>query len=101
MTTAADSAAAPRYFCFCFYIRNIREARKVSASYYEELSKKESYVFDHLDKAEPAEGGVEAGVDHHDGPPLLAAHTPGLVAGGQLRDLFGHRVEKFVLNKTK
>ena len=47
-------------------------------------------MFDHLDEAEPAEGGVVAGVDHHDGPALQAGHTPGLAALGQLRGFFSH-----------
>ena len=90
MTTAADSAAAPRYFCFCFYIRNIREAKEVSASDYEEFSRKKSYVFDHLDEAEPAEGSVVAREDHHDGPALQAGDTAGLPTVSQLWGLLGH-----------
>ena len=47
-------------------------------------------MFDHLDEAEPAEGGVVAGVDHHDGPPLHAGHAARLAALRQLRRFFSH-----------
>ena len=55
------------------------------------------YMFDHLDEAEPAEGGVVAGEDHHDGPALPAGHTARLATACQLRGLLGHGGEEFVL----
>ena len=56
-------------------------------------------MFDHLDETEPAEGGVVAGEDHHDGPALLAGHTASLATASQLRGLLGHGGEKFVLER--
>ena len=48
------------------------------------------YMFDHLDEAEPAEGSVVAGEDHHDGPALQTGDTAGLPAVSQLWGLLGH-----------
>ena len=47
-------------------------------------------MFDHLDEAEPAEGGVVAGEDHHDGPALQTGHTPGLSTASRLGGFLGH-----------
>ena len=54
-------------------------------------------MFDHLDEAEPAEGRVVAGEDHHDGPALQTGHTAALPTACRLGGLLGHCVEKFVL----
>ena len=48
------------------------------------------YMFDHLDEAEPAEGRVVAGEDHHDGPALQTGDTAGLPTVSQLWGLLGH-----------
>ena len=47
-------------------------------------------MFDHLDEAEPAEGRVVAGEDHHDGPALQAGHTAALPTACRLGGLLGH-----------
>ena len=43
-----------------------------------------THMFDHLDKAESAESGVVAGVDHHDGAGHEAGHALVLGAGRHL-----------------
>ena len=48
------------------------------------------YMFDHLDEAEPAEGRVVAGEDHHDGPALQAGHTAAFSTACRLGGLLGH-----------
>ena len=80
-----------------------------------------THVFDHLDEAESAERRVLARVDHHHRPAhnqgkifresvkIFVMYSPGhaarhallLAPHTRVRLLLGHRVEKFVLNKTQ
>ena len=80
-----------------------------------------THVFDHLDEAESAERRVLARVDQHHRPEhnngkifrepgkIVAMYSPGdsarhtllLAPHTRVRLLLGHRVEKFVLNKTQ